>query len=152
MPLRILVVEEYPDAGESCALLLRLLGHDVLLAGTCAEALRVAVGFGPDLVLLDIGLPDGDGHDLANQLVAALPRRPLLVAVTGYPHLEGRSERAGFDGHLVKPVAPEALAAILNGVRSNRGYAQQSEPPAIRRAGRWASIVVDAALPTNPIH
>ncbi len=120
MPLRVLVVEDHPDTGESCALLLQLLGHEARLAATCADALRAAEGFAPDLVLVDIGLPDGDGYDLADRLRAALPRRPRVVAVTGYDHLEGRSRRAGLDGHLVKPFTPEALAAVLAAAGADR--------------------------------
>lgn len=114
---------------ESCAILLGLLGHDVRVAATCAEAVRVAVGFAPDLVLLDIGLPDDDGYELTDQLVPALSRRPLIVALTGYPHFEERSERAGLDGHLVKPVAQDALAAVLSVACNNRVQHWPNEPP-----------------------
>ena len=72
-PLRVLVVEDYDDGGETYAALLTLLGHSPAVARSCREAEALAPGLGPDVVLLDIGLPDGDGYDLAARLRAALP-------------------------------------------------------------------------------
>ena len=84
-PLRVLVVEDYDDGGDSYAALLALLGHIPAVARSCREAEAVAPGFGPDVVLLDVGLPDGDGYGLAGRLRAVLPRPPAFVAVTGLP-------------------------------------------------------------------
>ncbi|MBN9520824.1 response regulator [bacterium] len=113
-PLKVLVVDDYHDVGDSCAELLRLHGHDVRVARCCAEAVAVVGSFAPDLVLLDIGLPDGSGYELAGRLLAVLSRRPVLVAVTGFGHYEGRSRDAGFDFHFLKPLAPQQLTAAMD--------------------------------------
>jgi CheY-like chemotaxis protein len=112
-PLRVLVVDDYDDGGDSYAALLTLLGHFPAVARSCRQAEALAPGFGPDAVLLDIDLPDGDGYGLAERLRAALPRPPAFVAVTGRPGLEGRSREAGFDGHFAKPMDPRVLAEKL---------------------------------------
>jgi CheY-like chemotaxis protein len=114
--LRVLVVEDHPDAADSTAQLLTLLGHEAHAALSAAEArAAVAAGFLPDLVLLDIILPDGDGYSLAAELCQLLAVRPVLVAVTGLPHQEDRCRAAGFDHHYLKPVDPEVLAALVKG-------------------------------------
>ncbi|MBN9522025.1 response regulator [bacterium] len=113
-PLRVLVVDDHPDGGESCAELLRLMGHDARAAQSGAAALRTVAGFDPDVALLDLGLPDGDGFGLVGRLLAALPRRPVLVAVTGYGHLEARARQAGFDHYLLKPVELAVLTDLLD--------------------------------------
>jgi CheY-like chemotaxis protein len=115
-PRRVLVVDGHHDTAESYALLLGMLGHDTRLATTCAEALRAVDGFPADLVLLDVGLTGEDGYALAGLLRAVLPHRPRVVAVTGPADPEGRPEAAGFDGHLARPVSPEVLAALMDGL------------------------------------
>ncbi len=120
-PLRILVVDDHPDSGESFAELLRLMGHDARVAHSGAAALRTAAGFEPDVALLDLGLPDGDGFGLAGKLVSALTRRPVLVAVTGYSHLETRAREAGFDHYMLKPVAPAVLTDFLSRIPGTEG-------------------------------
>ena len=120
--LRVLVVDDHPDCGDSTAELLRVLGYEARVARSCADAVAAVGSFAPDVAILDLGLPDGDGFRLARQLVAALARRPLLVALTGYTHFEGRSREAGFDHHLLKPADPAVLAGLLAGqVRGPRG-------------------------------
>jgi two-component system CheB/CheR fusion protein len=115
-PRRVLVVDDNKDAAESVAMLLRLWGHTVRAAFTGPQALEAAEEYQPEIALLDIGLPGMDGYEVARQL----RQRPqfqqtVLVAVTGYGQEEDRrrSEDAGFDHHLTKPVAPEALQQIL---------------------------------------
>jgi len=112
-PLSILLVDDHRDGGDSTAELLRLLGYEVRLARTGAEALDLVGSFAPDVAILDIGLPDGDGYELAGKLVAALVRRPLLIALTGFGNFDDRSRAAGFDHHLLKPADPPVLAALL---------------------------------------
>ncbi len=113
LPMSILLVDDHRDGGDSCAELLRLLGYEVRLARSGADALTVAGTFAPDVAILDIGLPDMDGYHLAEKLVAVLARRPLLVALTGYGNGEERARAAGFDHYLLKPVEPERLARVL---------------------------------------
>jgi CheY-like chemotaxis protein len=119
-PLSVLVVDDNHDAAESCALLLGMLGHEVRVAANCREALAAVETFAPAAVVLDIGLPDGDGYQLAEQLVALLPRRPLLVALTGFGNTEERARAAGFDHHFLKPVDPLVLAALLANCAATR--------------------------------
>jgi PAS domain S-box-containing protein len=117
IPTRILVVDDNIDAAESLALILDLWGHDVRTVASGEEALDVAPGFGPDVVLLDVGLPLMNGFDVARRL-RRLPetRNALIVAVTGYGREEDRrnSKESGIDLHLTKPVEPAALKAILS--------------------------------------
>src|SRR5215472_10387604 len=109
-PLRILVVDDYPDLTASMATLLRRWGHDVQTALDGPEALRVAAAYHPDVVLLDVSLPGMDGYQVARRLRDD-PSQPrtFVVSVTGYGD-EGeaqRSREAGCDGHLIKPVDPD---------------------------------------------
>jgi CheY-like chemotaxis protein len=113
---RILVVDDNEDAAEMLALVLRKRGFTVVLAFDGEEALTMAQAHHPDVVLLDIGLPGIDGYEVARRLRASpLPERPVLIAVTGYgqPADRVRSREAGFDHHLVKPVAMEKLLPLL---------------------------------------
>ncbi|HEX4449893.1 MAG TPA: ATP-binding protein [Kofleriaceae bacterium] len=104
---RILLVDDNEDARVLLADILDSLGHDVVAVGDAAAALARAPEFAPDLAILDIGLPEMDGYELASRLRAALGNQtPKLVALTGYgqPGDRERSKRAGFHHHLVKPV------------------------------------------------
>jgi CheY-like chemotaxis protein len=119
MSLRVLVVEDSTACAESTAVLLRLYGHDVEVAPDGAAAVESAWRRPPDVVFLDIGLPDMTGHDVARRIHALrLPRPPLLVAVTARgeeaDHLASRY--AGIELHLVKPVGPEELRRLLERV------------------------------------
>ncbi|MFO0609976.1 MAG: ATP-binding protein [Polyangiales bacterium] len=115
-PRRVLVVDDNPDALETAALLLELLGHEVRAAANGVEALAVAAEFAPDLVLCDIGLPLMDGYEVARRLRAD-PRFAgvRLVALTGYGRDEDaqRSRASGFDAHLVKPFDLDKFARAL---------------------------------------
>jgi signal transduction histidine kinase/DNA-binding response OmpR family regulator len=113
---RVLVVDDNRDAADSLALLLRLAGHEVCVAHDGPTAVALAADFGPQLVLLDIGLPGMDGYAVARRLRAQPnAHKTLLVALTGYGQEEDvrRSREAGFDHHLVKPADPEALATVF---------------------------------------
>lgn len=112
---RILLVEDNRDAAAALADLLGLWGHEVRLAGEGEEGLRVAAGFQPQVVLVDIGLPGMDGYELARRLRRELPAATRLIAVTGYGQEEDRqrSKAAGFDAHLTKPVEAAALRGVL---------------------------------------
>ncbi|HEX5010840.1 MAG TPA: PAS domain S-box protein [Planctomycetota bacterium] len=115
--LRILVVDDNHDTADSAALLLRRAGYTVRVSYDGPDALRVFGQFLPDVVLLDIGLPGLTGFDLATSMRARQGGRPLrLLAVTGYGQESDRerSQNAGFDAHLVKPVMPEVLLGALS--------------------------------------
>lgn len=113
---RILVVDDNRDSAESLALLLRFTGHEVQTAYEGEAALETARTQRPDVVLLDIGLPRMDGLEVAHRLRHDLALTDaLLVALTGYGQEEDRrrSERAGFNAHLVKPVDLDALYELM---------------------------------------
>ena len=114
--LRVLVVDDNVDAAQMLAMYVGAQGHEVRVEHDSLEALAQAAGFAPELCLLDIGLPEMDGYELARRL----RRHPatagaILVAVTGYGQDQDRrnSAQAGFDHHLVKPVDLAALQKIL---------------------------------------
>ncbi len=111
---RILVVDDNSDAAESLALLLKLDGHEVRTAFDAEHALTIAATFRPQLAILDIGLPQRNGYELARDLQQSGVERPVLVAVTGWGQAEdrARAREAGFDEHLTKPVDPEAVRAL----------------------------------------
>jgi two-component system CheB/CheR fusion protein len=114
--LHILVVDDCPDNRDSLALLVRCLGYDVQTAPDGSTALRMAQENPPDVVLLDIGMPEMSGYEVARRLRAvANPIRPLLVAVTGYASQRDRvlCEEAGIDLHLAKPVELDVLSHVL---------------------------------------
>jgi PAS domain S-box-containing protein len=114
--LRILVVDDNLDAADMLKMLLEALGHDVLVENESRSALIRAQTELPDLVLLDIGLPNIDGYALARQLRESPSTSHLkLAAVTGYGQESDRKKAwdAGFDYHLVKPVDSKKLMAIL---------------------------------------
>jgi PAS domain S-box-containing protein len=115
-PRRILVVDDNKDAAESLAVLLRLVGHEVRMAHSGPAALDAAEEHPPEVVLLDIGLPKMDGLQVARYLRQDLGlTNVLLVAMTGYgqENIRNRTQEAGFNAHLVKPVDLDALQELL---------------------------------------
>lgn len=113
---RVLLVEDNPDTADSMVLLLEMLGHRVDLAPDGASALGLAASRRPEVMLVDIGLPDIDGYEVARRIRDdASFASVLLVAVTGYGQREDRERAlaAGFDHHFVKPVDPDELDAFL---------------------------------------
>jgi PAS domain S-box-containing protein len=114
--LKILVVDDNQDAADTCTMLLELSGYQVQTAYDGQRALELAERFRPHALLLDIGLPDFSGYELA-QKVRAAPwgSDTLLIAVTGWGQGEDkrRAFEAGFAHHLTKPVAPETVESLL---------------------------------------
>jgi CheY-like chemotaxis protein len=111
--LRILLVEDHPDTAAALAQLLGAMGHQATVANTMAAALDVAARQPFDLVVSDIGLPDGDGHQLMREL--ALRYHLCGIAVSGYGMEEDRrrSLSAGFRFHLTKPISLSQLQAAI---------------------------------------
>jgi signal transduction histidine kinase/ActR/RegA family two-component response regulator len=116
VPRRVLVVDDNIDAAESLAELLAMKGHQTRASTDSRAALKLAGSFAPEVVLLDIGLPEIDGYQVARRL-RKMPatRNALVVAVTGYGQPEDRraSKAAGFDYHLVKPVGLQQLEELI---------------------------------------
>jgi CheY-like chemotaxis protein len=113
---RILVVDDNRDAAESLAEMLEIMGHEVRAAHDGEAAGVAAAEFRPDVVLMDLGMPKVDGYEAARRIRAEpWGNEPLLVALTGWGADEDRrrTHEAGFDRHLVKPVALDALTELL---------------------------------------
>ena len=113
---RLLVVDDNFDSAESMRVMFRIAGHDVRTVQEGNSAVEAAAQFAAEVVLLDVGLPDIDGYEVARRLRAD-PRTHdvLIIAITGFGREEDRSRSrdAGFDEHLVKPVDPAALQRAL---------------------------------------
>jgi CheY-like chemotaxis protein len=111
---RVLVVEDNADAREMLRIVLEMAGHQVHEAPDGQAACEAAAQVGPEVVLVDIGLPGLDGYEVARRLRAGrCPAR--LIALTGYgqPEDRRRSVEAGFDAHLLKPVDPDLLLRLV---------------------------------------
>jgi PAS domain S-box-containing protein len=129
--LRVLIVDDSRDAADTCATLLELSGHRVQTAYSGRRALEVAETFRPHVLLLDIGLPDIDGYQLARTIRSApWGRRTQLVAVSGWGQEEDRRRalEVGFDHHLTKPVAAEELDGLLRALGAELPPPSPSEP------------------------
>jgi len=113
---RVLVIDDDADIRDSTAMVIRLLGHDVAVAADGAAGMDEGRIFLPDLVLLDVGLPGVDGHDVARAMrTEEWGQRALLAAVTGWARESDRlaAEAAGFDVHLPKPVDLGTLRDLI---------------------------------------
>lgn len=117
-PRRVLVVDDNKDAATSLAELLNLQGHAAQAVHSGQEALECLASFRPEVALLDIGLPQMNGYELARRLREIETLRGIrLIALTGYGQTEDRqrTQAAGFDAHLVKPVDLQQLERALAG-------------------------------------
>ena len=114
-PRRILIVEDNVDAASSLATLLRAMGHRVHAAHDGIAAVETIPMLRPEIVILDIGLPEMDGYQVAKHLRETYHRDIVLIALTGYGSEEARrkAEEVGFDHHLIKPVDPVVLQELL---------------------------------------
>jgi len=112
---RILVVDDNRDARELLRVVLELDGHRVLEAIDGVQAVKLAVEWVPDIALIDIGLPEIDGYEVARRIRRRLGASVRLFALTGYGDPEARrlAVEAGFDAHLVKPIDPDVLAGLI---------------------------------------
>ena len=115
-PLRLLVVDDNKDAATSLGVLLRLMGHEVNVSHSGPEGLELAKSSHPHLVLMDLGMPNMDGYEVARKLRGSPGTESVvIVALTGWGQAEDRrrTAEAGFDHHLMKPLDPNALESIL---------------------------------------
>jgi CheY-like chemotaxis protein len=117
-PLRILLVEDHKDTLRSLKFLLTRLGHQVLGAENMTEALRIADAEQFDLLLSDIGLPDGSGLELIRQI--RQKREINAIAVSGYGMDDDirRSQEAGFFEHLTKPINLDRLQEVIERIEA----------------------------------
>jgi CheY-like chemotaxis protein/anti-sigma regulatory factor (Ser/Thr protein kinase) len=113
---RILVTDDSQDGADSLAFLLKAAGHEVWTAYDGRTAIRMAEELKPDVILLDIGMPEVSGYDVARAIRReAWGRNMRLIALTGWGQAEHRrrSIEVGFDDHLVKPVELDVLENLL---------------------------------------
>ena len=135
---KVLVVDDSRDAADSCATLLQLSGHEVRVAYNGRRALELARDFHPDAVLLDIGLPDISGYELARTIRAApWAGSVILIALTGWGQEQDkrRALQAGFDRHLTKPIAPDTLESLLQSLVATARAAADSAGAAAAPSG-----------------
>jgi CheY-like chemotaxis protein len=114
--IAVLVVDDNLDAGDSLGQVLTLLGADVRVARDGREALEAFPALQPRVVLLDIGMPEMNGYEVARAIRTRFPgAATTLVALTGWGQEDDRrrAREAGFDHHLVKPAELDALQALL---------------------------------------
>ncbi|MGZ8993650.1 MAG: response regulator [Burkholderiaceae bacterium] len=114
LSLRVFMVENHADTREFLTFMLEELGHHVIVADTMTKALREVPLSDSDVLISDIGLPDGDGWELLSRL--NLPHPIFAIAMSGFGTASdrARSKAAGFRHHLVKPMGLEQLETILN--------------------------------------
>jgi signal transduction histidine kinase/ActR/RegA family two-component response regulator len=118
---RILIVDDNTDARETLATLLSVMGYNVMQAPSGAQALQTVEMTPPDVVLLDIRMPEMDGYEVARRLRRTPDgQRLVLIAVSGYGQIADKdaAKQAGFDMHLTKPVDGEALEQTLSSISS----------------------------------
>ena len=131
--MRVLVVDDNRDSADSMSALLELMGHTVRVAYGAEEAVRTAVDFRPQTVLLDLNMPDGDGFSVMKRLRAQATAPVYIAAMTGYGQQRDRdaTSASGFQSHLTKPVQPEHLEqAMSEAVARQRVAADDRTPPA----------------------
>jgi CheY-like chemotaxis protein len=120
---RILVVDDNENSAKTLGWMLELMfGHEVQVAYDGASAIAIAKSFIPDLVLLDIGMPEMNGYEICQAMrQESSLKNAMIVAQTGWGQKEHheRSKDAGFDNHIVKPVTQGALQEILNSLEQN---------------------------------
>jgi CheY-like chemotaxis protein len=118
--LAILVVDDDPDAGDSLGLVLQLQDHAVRIARNGPAALAAAEELWPDVVLLDLAMPEMTGYEVARRLAqeSGTRAKPLLIAISGYGRDvdRDRSRAEGIDFHLIKPVDLDVLQDLLKAV------------------------------------
>jgi CheY-like chemotaxis protein len=113
---RILIVEDNADAREALREALEQAGHEIFEAASGSTGVESALANRPDVALIDIGLPEFDGYEVARRIRSTSEvRGMMLVALTGYgtPEDRQRAVQAGFDAHLVKPLNFDQLADLL---------------------------------------
>jgi len=122
----VLIVDDNRDCADIVAMLLETMGYQCLTANTGKDAIEAVKRVNPGVVLLDIGLPDIDGHGVAQQIALEVANPPPLIAVTGYGQDKDREKsfKAGFHAHVTKPVDANQLEIMLSAIfagQSKRG-------------------------------
>jgi CheY-like chemotaxis protein len=129
----VLVVDDNRDSADTTTAILRLLGNEVEAAYSGSGAVEVARHFQPNVVLLDIAMPDMDGFETLKRMRAVPGQEKVFaIAMTGYGTQEDkrRTLEAGFDAHLTKPVELDALVGLLNEARDRANAPASTSAPA----------------------
>ena len=137
---RILVVDDVKASAETLTMLLRVLGHDVVMANDGKTALELAAHSKPDTIFLDIAMPEMNGYEVARRLRATPAlKEVVIVALTGYGQDEDRrrAKEAGFDYHVTKPASVAGLREIL----ARRGTPLSRERLALQATGDSGSAL-----------
>lgn len=116
-PLKIFVVENHEDTVQYMRMFLEQLGHEVAVAKDMESALRDIPAFGANVLISDIGLPDGDGWELLDRLGGGQNVYPIAMSGFGMNADRARSRAVGYRKHLIKPFLPEELEKILDDIR-----------------------------------
>ena len=112
--LRVLVADDDFDQARSLAAILRSHGHDVLCVKHGADVLGTVAGFAPDALLVDVGLPQQGGYEIARSLRERYgSARPLILALGGSGSSDSRAQSSDFDGQVSKPLESQKLFAVL---------------------------------------
>ncbi len=120
---KVLVADDNEDAAESLVAILRIMGNSVRQATDGAQAVEIASEFEPDVVILDIGMPKLNGYEVCKRIrEKPWGQKAFVVALTGWGQDDDkrRTREAGFDHHLVKPVNPDVLERLLDGLQKDR--------------------------------
>jgi CheY-like chemotaxis protein len=112
-PLRIFIVEDHWDTLETLRLYLERLGHIVMSTRSKEEALKEIPGARCDVLLTDIGLPDGNGWELIEEVGESRPAYAIAMSGYGLPADLDRSAEAGFRHHLVKPISAKKVRLFI---------------------------------------
>lgn len=114
-PCRILVVDDHEDTREALRTLLEYEGHCIDEAGDGATALRLAAANEPHVIILDVGLPDADGIEIASQLRALIATPPFILGLSAHAYERdfARARTAQFDAYLAKPADVEELVRLV---------------------------------------
>ncbi|WP_199260050.1 response regulator [Paracoccus binzhouensis] len=137
--LTVLVVEDSRVASEAVRLLCLRSGARIRRADSIRSALRHLQTYRPNAVIVDMGLPDGDGADMIASIARTLPRVPVILGISGDPQNREAALRAGADGFLVKPV--ESLAVFQQAILA-------ALPPTARPQG--LRVLPDDVIPADP--
>lgn len=129
-PYRILFIEDHADTRIAAVRLLKQRGHEVKSAETCADALEMAKREPFDLLIADVGLPDGSGLELLGSIRRLYPIRGIVL--TGNRDFEDieRTRQAGFARHMTKPMLSDNLCHVINEVMADEGDAASAESSA----------------------
>jgi CheY-like chemotaxis protein len=113
--VRVLIVDDHRDSAEFFGFVIEESGHQVRIVHDAESAISSAREFLPDFVILDIGLPNADGIEVAQRIRNESLKKVRIVAVSGYgrPETIARAKAAGIDMYLVKPVVPDTLLQAL---------------------------------------